>query len=222
MTRPRERRSRGRRTSPAASRPRRRAAARRTRGPDRSGETRDRRHVDRCRSPRCRGRRRRARRSASWPPGGAATVSRSGRAWCRPGVVPGGPESTATAINPAEHMKCSITTHGLSSVRTVAMPIRACAGMPSSSTEAGTSRSRRGWSERVVRQTASSIAAAIAPSTNVSSRLPNSMTPWIPNSGGRDQRLVSASRNRRTPQAGARQPDRAAGDDDADLGDERR
>jgi hypothetical protein len=89
----------------------------------------------------------------------------------------------ATATSAAEHKKCSITTHGLSVVRTVAMPITAWAGMPSSRTTAGTMRSRRGRSERNVRTIASSMANAMATSTNVSSRLPNSMRPWTPISG---------------------------------------
>ena len=73
-----------------------------------------------------------------------------------------------------------MTTQGFSSVSTVMPPMSAWIGMPSNSTAAGSTRSRR---RGRCASTATSVARAMAASTNVSSRLPNSMNPWMPYSG---------------------------------------
>jgi hypothetical protein len=68
-----------------------------------------------------------------------------------------------------------MTVQGLSPVSTVMPPSTACAGMPRKPTRA--SARMPGRTGRC-RHTATRSASTIAPSTKVSSRLPNSMTPW--------------------------------------------
>ncbi len=77
-------------------------------------------------------------------------------------------------------MKCSMTTHGFRSVSTVTPPMSACAGTPNSTMAASCTTLRRRGSAR---NAAISTAAASAPTTKVSVRLPNSTTPWMPSSG---------------------------------------
>jgi len=68
-----------------------------------------------------------------------------------------------------------MTVHGLRLVSTVMPPITACAGMPArTSTDSSRMPGRRGR----CRHTATVPATTTASRTKVSSRLPNSMTPW--------------------------------------------
>ena len=79
----------------------------------------------------------------------------------------------------SEQIRWNDTIQGFRSVRTVMPPMIACAGIPSARTSAIVRSSRR-----PVCQAAKNVATAIATSTKVSSRLPNSIAectssaPW--------------------------------------------
>ncbi len=78
---------------------------------------------------------------------------------------------------------CSPTTHGFSWASTDSPPITAWATMPSPIATLSPSR-RAGWRPaRTARRAVQNSPIASATSTNVSSRLPNSMRPWMPYSG---------------------------------------
>ena len=73
--------------------------------------------------------------------------------------------------------KCRDTTHGLSLVSTVMPPMIACSGTPRAMPVA---RRRDRLSTGRYRMAATQVAIATATNTQVSRRLPNSMTPWMP------------------------------------------
>jgi len=87
-----------------------------------------------------------------------------------------------SAIRAIEASRCSATTNGFSWVRTLTPPITAWTGMPASSTTAMV-RARNGTPRSAHRVAQTRVTTMIAARTNVSSRFPNSITPWMPYSG---------------------------------------
>ena len=115
--------------------------------------------------------------------------------------------------------KCSPTTHGLRSVSTVMPPSTACAGMPSSTAD--------GQRQQPAPARAGAASAASTHGqrdqrrpTKVSSAVAELDDPVDAHRGGRDVGLVGAAGPGRAAEAGAGQPDGAAGDHDHDVGDD--
>ena len=118
----------------------------------------------------------------------------------------------------SEHSRWNDTTHGFRSVSTV---IAADHRLGGDAQGRGPARAAAGRGDRSC-QAATNVATAIAASTKVSIRLPNSIASWTSELAVRGERLVGAARPGRAAEAGAGQPDRAAGHHEADVGDQRR
>ena len=115
-----------------------------------------------------------------------------------------------------ENSRWKATTHGLRSVSTVMPPSTACAGTLSASQRASRRRSRR-----PDRHALTNVAIAIAVSTNVRVRLPNSIAECTSRAPCGVNELPWQRGQVGQPSPEPVEPHRAAGEHDADVGDER-
>ena len=133
-----------------------------------------------------------------------------------PGPAAGTPPAIVVVIAriTMDSRKCAATVHGLRPVSTVMPPSTACAGMPTNAATAS-----RSAAAGAARPAAWPATAAEHEGQHPVGELDHAVLRVL---GGRRERVGRAVRPGRAAEPGAGQPDHAAGDDDAGVGDHRR